>query len=91
MRLRKTAEAQRIAALLDPAMILPLVNPRPIAIVGGSIDGFAPETGLRRLARAANDWPEVFLRVHPDVGHFITESQANEVTDWIVRQARELQ
>ncbi|MGK0190509.1 MAG: dienelactone hydrolase, partial [Verrucomicrobiales bacterium] len=36
IRLRKTAEAQRVAALLDPAIVLPLVNPRPIAIVGGA-------------------------------------------------------
>ena len=88
MRLRKTAASQRIAALLDPAMILPLVKPRPIAIIGGADDGFAPATGLQRLARAAKDWPQVTLRVHPDVGHFITEAQAKEVTDWIVQQAK---
>jgi predicted alpha/beta hydrolase family esterase len=90
IRLRKTAEAQRVAALLDPAMILPLVKPRPIAIVGGAEDGFAPETGLRRLARSAEAWPAVLLRVHPEVGHFITESQTNEVTDWIVQHAKSL-
>jgi pimeloyl-ACP methyl ester carboxylesterase len=90
MRLRKTAEAQRIAALLDPAIVLPLVNARPIAIIGGADDGFAPATGLRRLARAAKTWPEVMLRIHPEVGHFITEAQSKEVTDWIVRRAKEL-
>lgn len=91
MRLRKTAEAQRIAALLDPAVILPLVKPRSIAIIGGAEDGFAPENSLRRLARAAGSWPEVYLRIHPEVGHFISKAQAKEVTGWIVRQAKELQ
>ncbi|MGK0189351.1 MAG: pimeloyl-ACP methyl ester carboxylesterase [Verrucomicrobiales bacterium] len=90
IRLRKTAETQRVAALLDPAMILPLVKPRPIAIVGGAEDGLAPETGLRRLARSVEAWPEVFLRVHPEVGHFITEPQAKEVTAWIVEHAKAL-
>jgi pimeloyl-ACP methyl ester carboxylesterase len=68
-------------------MILPLVPPRPIAIIGGAEDGFAPATSLQRLARAAQDWPEVTLRVYPAVGHFITESQAQEVSDWIAGQA----
>lgn len=90
MRLRTTPDAQREAALLDPAMIVPLTRPRPIAIIGGADDGFAPETALRRLARSVEHWPEVLLRVHPGVGHFITDAQAGEVTDWIVRQANAL-
>lgn len=89
MRLRKTAEDQRVAALLDPAVILPLVKPRPIAIIGGAEDGLAPETGLRRLARSAGSWPDVVLRIHPEVGHFISKDQAKEVTDWIVMRAKE--
>ena len=90
LRLRVKPEELRASALVDPAMALPLSQPRPLLIAGGEDDGLAPGSSLRRLARSVSAWPDVFLRVYPGLGHGLKPGQQEEVTKWIIKQTLRL-
>lgn len=84
--------APGIYSEFDGPAMLPLIAPRPLLAINGSLDSKTPPGGLRECMNAANKAyaaagapDKVRFVIEPDTGHEVTPEAAKTAVEWLAR------